>query len=61
MGVVHYFMSRRKWFFGLLAATFLLDLIDTRLKGGSYFHAVFVACALVYLVIWMFQRYLILS
>jgi hypothetical protein len=31
-----YFMSRRKWFFGLLAATFLLDLVDTLIKGAQH-------------------------
>jgi hypothetical protein len=73
-----------------VAATFLLDLIDTRLKGVDYFqslgvqylarnlsyvtlsvvavlvknrtfHAILVTCALVYLVVWMVQRYSILS
>lgn len=31
-----YFLSRRAWFFGLLAALFLLDVADTLLKGGAY-------------------------
>ena len=34
-----YFVSRRKWFFGFLAATFLADVIDTSLKGSSYLHS----------------------
>jgi hypothetical protein len=34
-----YFISRRKWFFGFLAATFLADVIDTSLKGSSYLHS----------------------
>lgn len=34
-----YFISRRKWFFGFLAATFLADLVDTSLKGSSYLHS----------------------
>jgi hypothetical protein len=34
-----YFISRRKWFFGILAATFLADVIDTSLKGSSYLHS----------------------
>ncbi len=88
-GFKDYFLSRRKWFFGLLAATFLIDLIDTALKGSDYFrslgvqypirnlgyaaaagaamfvrnprfHAVFVAAALVYSVIWIVQTYLLL-
>jgi hypothetical protein len=32
----HYFMSRRKWFFGLLAFSFILDVGDTALKGTDY-------------------------
>ncbi len=32
-----YFYSRRGWFFGLLAATYLLDVIDTLLKGAAHF------------------------
>jgi hypothetical protein len=32
-----YFMQRRKWFFGLLAFTFLADLVDTAIKGRDYF------------------------
>lgn len=31
-----YFMSRRGWFFGLLAATFVLDIGDTWLKGEEH-------------------------
>lgn len=33
----NYFYSRKKWFFGVLAATFAADVIDTSLKGASYF------------------------
>jgi hypothetical protein len=29
-------MSRRKWFFGILIATFLLDIVDTQIKGADY-------------------------
>ena len=32
-----YFISRRHWFFGLLALTYAVDLADTALKGGAYF------------------------
>ncbi|TWI04536.1 hypothetical protein IP90_00669 [Luteimonas cucumeris] len=32
-----YFYSRRKWFFGLLALAYVVDLGDTGLKGRSYF------------------------
>ena len=36
-GYEDYFLSRRVWFFGLLAAFFLVDLGDTWLKGPDYF------------------------
>ncbi|RWX75556.1 hypothetical protein EPK99_17815 [Neorhizobium lilium] len=36
-GYEHYFMSRRKWIFGLLAALLATDIIDTALKGRDYF------------------------
>ncbi|TIU66111.1 MAG: hypothetical protein E5W25_18885 [Mesorhizobium sp.] len=32
-----YFYSRRAWFFGLLGTTYLLDVIDTLLKGEEHF------------------------
>ena len=32
-----YFYSRKKWFFGVLAVTFVADIIDTRVKGAGYF------------------------
>jgi hypothetical protein len=32
-GYEDYFLSRRRWFFGLFAATFLFDWIDTAIKG----------------------------
>jgi hypothetical protein len=38
-GFEDYFLSRRRWFFGLLGGSFLLDLVDTRLKGAAYFQA----------------------
>jgi len=34
-----YFISRRRWFFGLLAATAPVDLIDALAKGQAYFHS----------------------
>jgi len=34
---VEYFFSRKKWFFGTLAFCFLLDFIDTFIKGRDYF------------------------
>jgi len=34
-----YFFSRRRWFFGLLAATYVLDVYDTWLKGAEHFHS----------------------
>lgn len=33
LGYGDYFMSRRRWFFGLLALIFMLDLADTAIKG----------------------------
>jgi hypothetical protein len=38
-GYEDYFLSRRKWFFGILAATFVADIIDTNLKGSAYLHS----------------------
>lgn len=35
-GFEDFFMSRRKWFFGLLALTFLADIVDTAIKGQDY-------------------------
>lgn len=35
-GYEDFFLKRRQWFFGLLAATFVLDTIDTLIKGGTY-------------------------
>jgi len=31
-----FFFSRRRWFFGLLATTLLLDVIDTMIKGRDH-------------------------
>lgn len=38
-GYEQYFLSRRRWFFGLLAATLCFDYIDTALKGAAYLHS----------------------
>jgi len=38
-GYEDYFLSRRKWFFGILAATLVADVIDTNLKGSVYLHS----------------------
>lgn len=38
-GYKDYFISRRKWFFGLLALIFIVDFADTALKGGAYFES----------------------
>jgi hypothetical protein len=38
-GYEDYFLSRRTWFFGFLAATFVADVIDTSLKGPEYLHS----------------------
>jgi hypothetical protein len=38
-GYEDYFLSRRKWFFGILAITFIADIIDTTLKGSTYLHS----------------------
>ena len=35
-GYRDYFLSRRRWFFGLLAMGFVVDALDTRLKGAEY-------------------------
>jgi len=34
-----YFISRRKWFFALLALSVPVDLIDTAAKGPAYLHS----------------------
>ena len=36
-GFEDYFLARRAWFFGCLATFFVVDLIDTWLKGAEYF------------------------
>lgn len=34
-----YFQSRRKWFFGIMALSYLIDFIDTAIKGSLYFQS----------------------
>ena len=36
-GYEDFFLKRRHWFFAILAATFLLDIVDTLVKGEPYF------------------------
>lgn len=38
-GYDEYFQSRRGWFYGLLSCLFLIDMIDTAIKGTEYFQA----------------------
>jgi hypothetical protein len=38
-GFEDYFQSRRQWFYGLLALTFLIDMADTALKGAEHFQS----------------------
>jgi hypothetical protein len=38
-GYEDYFLSRRRWFFGFLALTFIADIVDTALKGMTYLHS----------------------
>lgn len=35
-GYEDFFLKRRKWFFGLFGATFILDIVDTLIKGEPY-------------------------
>lgn len=38
-GYEEYFISRRRWFFGMLAVTYVVDFLDTLLKGEAYLAA----------------------
>jgi hypothetical protein len=38
-GYEDYFLSRRKWFFGILALTAIADVADTLFKGYDYFQS----------------------
>jgi hypothetical protein len=35
-GYEDFFLKRRKWFFGIFGLTFLLDIVDTLIKGEPY-------------------------
>ena len=35
-GYEDFFIRRRRWFFGLMAAAFLLDIVDTLIKGSEH-------------------------
>ena len=35
-GYEDFFIRRRRWFFGLMAAAFLLDIVDTMIKGAEH-------------------------
>lgn len=37
-GYRDYFMSRRKWFFGILAVVYMADVVDTLIKGMERYH-----------------------
>jgi hypothetical protein len=38
-GYEDYFMSRRKWFFGIFSFSFVIDFFDTALKGSDYYNS----------------------
>lgn len=38
-GFAEYFHARQRWFYGLLAAIFLADIVDSALKGGAHWQA----------------------
>lgn len=38
-GFANYFHSRQKWFYGFLASLFVVDMIDTAIKGAAYFRS----------------------
>lgn len=39
VGFADYFHSRQRWFYGLLAASFAVDVLDTLWKGQAHFQA----------------------
>lgn len=63
-GYEDFFLQRRQWFFGLFAASFVLDLIDTLIKGQAlwdrysieYYFETPVGIAVCLLAIWTANR-----
>ena len=63
-GYEDFFLQRRQWFFGLFAASFVFDLIDSLLKGQAhwdrfgieYYIQVPIGVALCGLAIWTANR-----
>lgn len=62
-GYEDFFIKRRRWFFGLLAATFGFDVVDTLIKGAEHWnrlsaeHLVQVPLGLVLCTIaWVFKN-----
>lgn len=63
-GYEDFFLKRRHWFFGLFAATFAFDLIDTLIKGQAhwdkfgfeYYFQVPIGIALCLVAIWTPNR-----
>jgi hypothetical protein len=53
-GYEEYFYSRRKWFFGTLAITYAVDIVDTAIKGADHIQSLgweFPARNVVYIVL----------
>lgn len=49
-----YFLSRRKWFFGILALVYVVDVADTLMKGSDYLQSLgpeYFAQAAAYLIL----------
>ena len=38
-GYEDYFMSRRAWFFGIIITIFVIDFLDTAMKGMEHFRS----------------------
>ncbi len=50
-GYRDYFLSMRRWFFGLLALAYVLDLGDTLLKGSDYFKSLGLSYPLIVILV----------